>query len=228
MMRSSRLPDFFVFILIFSICAASVFSQTTSNECPLKIDNASTGVNCMLVKENWGGFLKNDCCGPPFQGYLRALAHRANQTGEVYLDSLEQESCLTSMRSADVDIFTCGIGRLTSGAGGCSDYSVADVVSKLGNSLKNFSDGCKLLDSGGGSDAAGCNQCLRKWEEMDFDSDSSNGLSKVEADMCRFAVLISLTSQRISDEHLINALYTCLGQKSSPIGNKQRNLNCIA
>nr|POE84420.1 hypothetical protein CFP56_41727 [Quercus suber] len=75
------------------------------------------------------------------------------------------------MKIRDPSILDSGIEKLTSGAGGCSDYAVTDVDAKLGNRLKNFGEGCKLLNSDGTSSQA-CSDCLRGSEEIVAASDS--------------------------------------------------------
>lgn len=39
----------------------------------------------------------------------------------------------------------------------------------------------------------------------------------VEADICRFSVLVSMTSRRIGDDKWVQAVYQCLGDQSLPI-----------
>jgi len=114
------------------------------------------------------------------------------------------------MKTRDPSISYCGIEKLTSGAGGCSDYAVTDVDTKLGNRLKIFGEGCKLLNSDGTSSQACCD-CLRGWEEIVAASDSGRESTKLEADVCRFAALVTLTSNKIDDTKWIDAVYGCLG-----------------
>ncbi|XP_016434830.2 uncharacterized protein LOC107761162 [Nicotiana tabacum] len=118
------------------------------------------------------------------------------------------------MKNTSSDTFSCGIEKLTSGVGGYSNYSNIVVVNELGNRLKNLRDDCSLMDSDGGL-TKGSNQCLRTWGSLA--SQSKNNLMKVEADICRFSMLILLTSQRISDESWINEIFHCLGDNSLPL-----------
>ncbi|KAJ8569811.1 hypothetical protein K7X08_006388 [Anisodus acutangulus] len=54
------------------------------------------------------------------------------------------------MNNSSYDNFICGIEKLTSSAGGCSDYSDTDIVNELGSRLKSLRDDCRLMDSEGG------------------------------------------------------------------------------
>ncbi|CAN4124227.1 unnamed protein product [Withania somnifera] len=104
--------------------------------------------------------------------------------------------CLTLMNNNSSDKFSCCIKKLTSGAGGCSDYSEIDIMNKLGRRLKSLRDDCRLMDSEGGLTKS-CNQCLRTWRAI---AASKNDSTKLEDDIRRFSMLILLTSQRVSDE----------------------------
>ncbi|CAN4123959.1 unnamed protein product [Withania somnifera] len=216
-MNCFKTPALIVFITIFSISLDFVFSQTTStfHKCVLdmNISSSSSGEACKTLDSNWDDFLTHPCCGLPFNRYLRALAHWTNQTRLIFLNSTQQSDCLTSMNNSSSDDFSCGIEKLTSGAGGCSDYSDIDVVNKLGSRLKSLRDDCSLMDSEGGL-SKGCNQCLRTWRAIA--SSSKNDSMKLEDNICRFSMLILLTSQRVSDDSWIDKIFHCLGDNSLP------------
>ncbi|XP_060212143.1 probable LRR receptor-like serine/threonine-protein kinase At1g07550 [Lycium barbarum] len=204
-----------MFIMVFSISWDLVFSQTTINKCILDINissSSSPGETCTTLDSNWDGFLTQPCCGLPFNRYLRSLSLWTNQTRLIFLNSTQQMDCLTLMNNNSTDNFSCGIEKLTSGAGGCSDYSDVDVVNELGSKLKSLRDDCKLMDPEGG-----CNQCLRTWREIA--SMSKYDSMKLEDDICRFSVLILLTSQRVSDEGWIDKIFHCLGDNSLPLAS---------
>ncbi|CAL1357995.1 unnamed protein product [Linum trigynum] len=150
---------------------------------------------------NWGGFL-NNCCGSAFPGYLYALGKRANQTdgSSVFLNSSQQTSCLSELSRHELDSLSCGIEKLTAGGGGCSDYSVADVEANLGSELRNLEQGCWFREGGSSS----CGSCVRIWRGIGGGSGS---------DVCRFAVLVSMTSRRIDDEIGVEKVYSCLEQQ---------------
>lgn len=207
---SSSLIKLFVFLII--IKSAFPLSPNTSCVLHLRLSSPENNSNCS--SGNWGGFLSNNCCGcsSTFNGYLDGLGQRANQTGQIFLNSAEQKVCLASMKSINGCVFSCGIKKLTSGVGGCSDFTVKHVVDKLGKRLKSLSEDCKVLGLNGESDKA-CSSCLRRWESMYM---SVN----VETDVCKFAVLVSLISQRIYDDKGLEAVYKCLGEKTLPLGNK--------
>ncbi|XP_059650422.1 probable serine/threonine-protein kinase PBL1 [Cornus florida] len=206
-----KLTFFFVFIISIFITTNFVISQTSDCITDIQLYSSWSDSNC--IEGNWGGFLSHSCCGLAFDGYLYALAHHANQTGLIFLNSTEQKDCLASMKSNEADVLSCGAEKLISGAGGCSDYSVSDVVNNLGNRLTSLGKDCKVLGKDNQSDK-GCSDCLRRWEEMSASSTSSK--MRVESDICRFAVLITFTSKRIDDDTWVKALYVCLGEQSLP------------
>ncbi|KAG7979601.1 hypothetical protein I3843_05G138700 [Carya illinoinensis] len=166
---------------------------------------------------NWGGFINNSC-GAVFDEYLHALGRLANQTGQIYLNFTEQGNCLGSMKGIDANITGCGIEKLTSGAGGCSDYEVKDVNMKLQNRLKILGEGCEGLDLDGKSGQA-CSECFRRWKEIGSASDNGRESMKVDADVCRFEVLLTLTSSRVDDEKWVKATYDCLGGQDVSIAS---------
>uniref|UniRef100_M0ZY60 non-specific serine/threonine protein kinase n=1 Tax=Solanum tuberosum TaxID=4113 RepID=M0ZY60_SOLTU len=124
--------------------------------------------------------------------------------------------CLTLMNNNSTDIFSCGIEKLTSGAGGCSDYSEIDVLNEIGSRLNSLRDDCRLMDSEGGL-TKGCNKCLKTWREIAYTS--KNDSMKLEDDICRFSMLILLTSQRVADESWIDKIFHCLGDNSLPLAS---------
>lgn len=158
-----RQPHSLILLFVFVSTVNSVLSQTPVTDCILQLSSPLNNSNCEA--SNWGGLI-NNCCSVVFDDYLDALGRWANQTGQIFLNSTEQNKCLNSMKIRDPSISDCGIEKLTSGAGGCSDYAV-----KLGNRLKSFGEGCKLLNSDGTSSQA-CSDCLRGWEEIVAASDS--------------------------------------------------------
>ncbi|KAK3018285.1 hypothetical protein RJ639_003553 [Escallonia herrerae] len=112
-------------------------SQPPATDCILNVRISSSSSNSNCRDGNWGGFLNNNCCGGAFDEYLYALAQRANQTGQVFLDSTDQRNCLTTLKSEETDNMGCGIEKLTSGSGECSDFSVNEVNDRLGKELRS-------------------------------------------------------------------------------------------
>ncbi|KAK1269660.1 hypothetical protein QJS04_geneDACA006793 [Acorus gramineus] len=106
------------------------------------------------------------------------------------------------MKAFGGNLSECGIGRLSGGRGGCSDYGIVDVENKMGDALRNLENGCEF--SMGVMDSW-CDVCSRRWKEMRTSLD----------DLCRFAVLVTLTSHRIDDETWVRSVYKCLGGKNS-------------
>ncbi|KAI3699792.1 hypothetical protein L2E82_44334 [Cichorium intybus] len=179
-------------------------SQPSSPYCPLEFSNVTTPQNC--EEGTWDDFLRDKCCKPPFNSYLDALAVRANQTGKIYLNSTEQTSCLKKMKDNVIDVFTCGIDKLTAGINGCSQFSVQDVFNRLGDEIVGLSASCGSLGGGGGYRNRSCGDCVKSWEAI-------NGVipGDSDADLCRFAVLTALTGSRIDDLTWKENVYRCLG-----------------
>ncbi|KAK6256486.1 hypothetical protein SCA6_017791 [Theobroma cacao] len=204
--HSKPVPVFCIFVLITS--AQVTVSQPSTTKCSLEFEStASPSSSC--EGGDWGGFLNKNCCGAAFPGYLDALGKRANKTGLIFLSYSEQTSCLASMKRFEGDVFICGIEKLTRGAGGCSDYSVADVANKLGDELRSFSEKCKFFSSDGFDES--CDSCVRSWKDI---GGTQSKFTDAESMICRFAVLVSLTSSKIGDEN-IERIYECLSRKTS-------------
>ncbi|XP_062118987.1 uncharacterized protein LOC133832692 [Humulus lupulus] len=107
----------------------------------------STPLFSSSCEGDWGGFLEKSCCGAAFSEYLYVLGQRANQTGKLFLNSTEQGSCLVLLTRFRGNISGCGIEKLVSGNGGCSDYSLDDVTNKLGDRVRSLNENCELTSS---------------------------------------------------------------------------------
>ncbi|XVE85054.1 hypothetical protein DITRI_Ditri17bG0061600 [Diplodiscus trichospermus] len=193
----------YVFVLFATL--DFVFSQTSVSNCILDIKNSSSTKESSCELGNWGDFINDNCCGGAFEDYLYALGRQANLTETIYLNSTEQKNCLTAMERFEKNISGCGIQKLESGSGGCSDYTVLDVVDKLGDTFRNLQEDCKELGTGSRPDHS-CSTCLRRWEEIGGSSD----YKQESADLCRFALLVSMISNRIDDENWVYAVFQCL------------------
>lgn len=207
------------FILIISIVFAMmnpVSSQTAIANCPLDGKFNLFNVNQTCQNASWGGFINHECCGLPFDEYLYALGQRANLTGQIFLGATEQKNCLGSMNATETSVLRCGIEKLKRGAGGCSDYLVTDVVTQLGDSLRNLTEDCDLGPDQDGSFNQGCSACLAQWEEIGKSSVSGTETAKLEANLCQFAVLITLTGKRSGDKKWVQTVYRCLGEQGLP------------
>ncbi|KAH9709005.1 protein kinase domain-containing protein [Citrus sinensis] len=212
------LPSSLFYILIFLTTLNGSLSQISSNNCILDIQFSSrSNSNCELG--NWGGFINRSCCGAVFDDYLRALGRQANLTGKIFLNSTEQSNCLASMKEFDKDVLGCHIEKLTSGAGGCSDYTVEGIVNKLSDSLKILAEGCKNLSSDGRFDQA-CTACLRGWEDIGGPSDDDLNNGKATADVCRFAVLVTLVGIWVDNAKWIQAVFKCLEEQPLALDEK--------
>ncbi|PHU27567.1 hypothetical protein BC332_05899 [Capsicum chinense] len=110
-----------ILYLINTICLA--FSQPSTAECILQLGKFSAADNTGGECRNWGNFLNNEACEGSFQDYLYATGIRANETGEMYLNSTQQTNCLTKMNDEGngVDVFGCGIEKLTKTGGSWND-----------------------------------------------------------------------------------------------------------
>ncbi|KAK7386886.1 hypothetical protein VNO78_27236 [Psophocarpus tetragonolobus] len=212
----------FLLLLLMFITFHLGCSQTSDSNCVLKIQISSSLISSNCELYNWGGFTKG-CCGPYFADYLYALGLRANQTGKIFLNSSEQKHCLTSMETFDKN-FTCyGIEKLTSGVGGCSDYTVTNVNNQLGDNFRKLNEDCMPL-SRNNSHNETCTKCLKAWEDISAKSDTATTGSESannSAYLCRFAVLISLTSTRIYDRESIHEVYKCLREHTLSAVNQE-------
>lgn len=203
-----------VCMFIMMITVKISVSQPSPSVCSLDLPSSLPDSDTTCTGRDWGGFLSENCCGSSFPAYLFALSQRANRTGLIFLNSDEQRSCLAKMEKSEPDVLSCGIDKLTSGGGGCSDISVANATHRLGRNLKSLTQNCKFEGSEEEFDQF-CISCVKSWQEIGQEhSISSNG-----TDVCRFAVLISLTSTRIHDESYIHRVYKCLENQKNQNNN---------
>ncbi|KAK4842598.1 hypothetical protein QYF36_024480 [Acer negundo] len=201
-----------VYVLIFLTVLNFTLLRTSGTKCTLDIQLSAIN-NSDCGSGSWGGFINNsNCCTSSFDDYLYALGRRANLSGDIFLNATEQKSCLMSMKEFKSNVLGCGIEKLTAGEGGCSDYTVVDTFNKLGDRLKTLDENCKGLRSYGRSDQA-CIECLRSWEKIGGSSDDEVEHVKAEADVCRYAVLVTLTGRRIDDAKWVQAVFDCLRQQ---------------
>ncbi|XP_034706406.1 nodulation receptor kinase-like [Vitis riparia] len=201
----------YIFIVIgavnFAVCHPS------ASDCILDFQSLSSS-SSSCEEGDWGSFLNKGCCGAAFGGYLYSLGKHANETGKVYLNSTEQRNCLTSMKRFEADAVSCGIEKLTSGTGGCSDFSVFDVTEKLGDEFRSLEENCKFVSPDGEWDQS-CSSCVTSWEDIR----GMHSTLKDETDVCRFAVLVSLISSRTEDESWFGKIYTCLREQDIDKGH---------
>ncbi|KAG4914471.1 hypothetical protein JHK87_052028 [Glycine soja] len=208
-----------IFILITTMESAT--SEAVDTGCSLKIQLSPLLNDSRSEEGDWDEILHNKCCGAAFDAYIYALGWRANQTGKIYLDSTEQRNCLSRMKSLNDDVFGCGIENLTSGAGGCSDLLVSDVRSRLGNELRSLDENCQQS----------CSLCLKTWNTIGgTDSRKTNAKTeKIEADLCRIAVLVTLISSKIENVMYVKTVLRCLGAQhiySVTFGDMLRKTAC--
>ncbi|XVF58100.1 hypothetical protein PTKIN_Ptkin07bG0035500 [Pterospermum kingtungense] len=200
-------PIVCIFILITTVKLS--VSQPSTTNCSLELKYIASS-SSSYEGGDWGGFLNQNCSSAAsFTGYLYALGTRANKTGMIFLNYSEQTSCLSSMKRLEKDAFGCGIEKLTRGGGGCSEYSIDDVANKLGDGLRSLSENCRFLSSDWLDKS--CGSCARSWNDIAWEHSNWKG---AESMVCRFAVLVSLTSSRIGDENN-ERIYECLSQNTS-------------
>lgn len=211
-------PTSILIVCIFILITTTKFSTSLALEegCRLRIQLSP--------------LLNDSSCGSVFDAYLYALGQHANLTGKVFLDSTEQRICLSRIIKGfnKDDIFGgCGIESLTSGAGagagGCSDFLVADVRNKLGNEITSLDENCQLETSGNKWELQSCPSCLKTWKSIG-ETDSR----KTEADLCRIAVLVTLISSKIENEIYVHTVLRCLGAQHIYSGksiNYQSSIN---
>ncbi|CAN4079264.1 unnamed protein product [Withania somnifera] len=208
-----------IFNLINTFCLA--FSQRSAADCILQLGKFSVAYNVGDEGGNWGNFLNNEACEGSFQDYLYAMGIRANETGQVYLSSTQQTNCLTKMNDEGkgVDVFGCGIEKLTKAGGSCSGFSVDDVSMKLGNKLGSLSYNCQFQHTAHDKGGHLCESCVNSWKDIKQMNSENDKYAEIESDICRFAVLISLTSTRITDQLWLRKLYNCLSNQKQPVNS---------
>lgn len=194
-----------IFILIMIIAtefaASSLASDTRS--CSLQIGPSPSPL------------LNDSSCRAAFDVYVYALGRRANQTGKIFLNSLEQRFCLHRMKVLmKGDVSGCGIQKLTSGGGGgCSDFSIADVGNLLSEELTSLGENCQLQNEKGLS--ISCSSCMITWK----------AIKRTRSDLCRMAVLVSLISSTMDNDTYVHALLRCLGTNNSILFSQAENLS---
>lgn len=217
--KRKRVPFSSVFTFVSLAAVSFLLTQASGSDCVLDIRQYSSWNTSDCEAGNWGGFVNNCSCGAVFDDYLYALAQRANHTQKLFLNSTEQKNCFLLMSSIDKDVSGCGFQELTSGGGGCSDFSTKDVFENLGNALKLLGEDCRVLGSPEKLDAKACSPCLKRWGEIVASASNVTELEKTETLVCGFSVLITLTGSRADDGNWIHALYKCLGDQNFSIGN---------
>ncbi|KAI4350742.1 hypothetical protein L6164_005163 [Bauhinia variegata] len=204
-------------------------SAASNNGCSLIVPLSPLLNDSSCKGGDWGGFLNNICCGEAFNAYIYALALRANQTENIFLDSSQQRDCLLTMKSYKDDVFGCGIEKLTSGAGACSDFSVAQVKNILGEELGSLDERCSLEKLEKDWERT-CASCYVAWKSIGATDcvNSNTEEGKTEADLCRIAVLVSLLSSRIQNDKYVHSIQRCLGAKRTYAENETSEIkqNC--
>ncbi|XP_028079147.1 probable receptor-like protein kinase At5g18500 isoform X1 [Camellia sinensis] len=216
--HNTKYPKLCFIIYIFILTTTIKFSVSQpSSDCDLYLQIIPPPNSSTCEWGEWGGFLDNRCCGGAFNDYLNVLGWRANQTGKIFLNDTEQTDCLTKV------IVGCGIEKLTSGSGGCSDFSVDDVTHKLGDKLRNLRENCQFLSPD--EENQSCRDCVRSWKDIKGTHSDQNGQpAETESDLCRFAVLVSLTSSQIEDRTWDGKIYKCLGKQDNYTENATVNI----
>ncbi|KAL2569132.1 hypothetical protein AAZV13_18G109900 [Glycine max] len=215
-------------LLLVLIALHLASSRTSVYNCVLDIQFSPSLISSNCELYNWGGFT-HGCCGPYFDDYLYALGLRANQTGKIFLNSSEQENCIASMQAFDKN-FTCyGIEKLTSGVGGCSDYTITDVINHHGDNFRRLNEDCMPFRRNGRPNET-CTKCLKAWEDISAKSDSTRGSesANINVYLCRFAVLVSITSTRIYDRESIQEVYKYLGEHTLSAVNQEVKVKASA
>lgn len=205
--RTKTIPILFLFVFF-----TRVLAKNLTDECVLDVQLSS---DCKSA--NWDGFFSADCCESAFEEYLSALANHANQTGSIFLNLMQQQTCRSSLEGGNGrNLLSCGVENLTAGSGSCSDFTLADVANKLESSLSSLDQDCELLES-----KNGCRSCFERWQKIGALTMNS---TVEETEICRFAVLVSMVSRKISDSKWVRAVYQCLGDHQSVRLHQSQNL----
>ncbi|XP_063947442.1 serine/threonine-protein kinase PBL35 isoform X2 [Daucus carota subsp. sativus] len=204
---------FTIFILIGNAECALISDEL---ECVLDLGGgvSSSLYNVSNVDGRWGGFLNKTSCARPFAEYLYALALHTSPGAQIFLNSDEQRKCLTTLNRPGLDMLGCGIEELTSGGGGCSNFSVDDVKLRLGDEFESMKGNCEFEDQGVKQEQSSCGSCVRSWMDIKGLYNDNDEPTDSESYICRFAVLVSLTSAKIKDEIWIQKTFGCLEDQS--------------
>lgn len=205
-----------IFYILLLICTLnSGFSHIFANGCILELGNSSIFHTSSCEQGDWGGFLNKNCCTGVFENYLYALGIRANSSGKIYLDSPEQSSCLSRMENAGLKGQGCGFHKFAISAVGCSNFSVSEVNQRIERNVRNLRESCDFKGVYEVWDQT-CTSCLKSWkDQIEVMQANSSAFTDKDSDICRFTMLISLTSTRIRDETWIRNIYSCLRNQQS-------------
>lgn len=205
-----------IFFIPLLICTLnSEFSHVFANGCILELGNSSILHTSGCEQGDWGGFLNKNCCTGVFENYLYALGIRANSSGKIYLDSAEQSSCLSRMANAGLKGQGCGFHKFTISAVGCSNFFVSEVNQRFERNVRNLRESCDFKEVDEVWDHT-CISCLKSWkDQMQVTQANSGAFTDMDSEICRFTMLISLTSTRIRDETWIRNIYSCLRNQQS-------------
>ncbi|KAB2624711.1 LRR receptor-like serine/threonine-protein kinase [Pyrus ussuriensis x Pyrus communis] len=191
-MKNCELPLMIVLFLFLCVLTFS-FSKTLDIECVLDVQDSSAWHGTSSEAGNWGGFI-NSCCEQ-----LSMITYTPWGTGHLFLNSTEQTNYLISMKGIKDDVLSCGIDKITSGAGGCSDYTKVDVFDNLRNTLEILDEGCNLLGRVKSGKRLYYQRKMRSHQNLKL--------------ICSFSVLVTLTSRRIDDKNWVSALHESLGDQ---------------
>ncbi|KAF8011450.1 hypothetical protein BT93_J1923 [Corymbia citriodora subsp. variegata] len=91
----------------------------------------------------------------------------------------------------------------------------------MGENLKRLSESCYFVNSDGEQEQT-CASCAKTWEEMRSMQPVATKSESVanDTDICRFAILVSLTSTRIEDSSYAQGIYRCLGEQTGGSENE--------
>ncbi|KAL4568501.1 hypothetical protein LXL04_024114 [Taraxacum kok-saghyz] len=197
-------------IFVFFTC---IIAKSLTDECVLDV---KLSLDCKTA--NWDGFFSTDCCESAFEEYLSALSKHTNQTGSIFLNMVQQQTCRSSLEGKNGrNLLSCGVEKLTagsgSGSGSCSNFTVVDVANRLESPLSDLDQDCELLES-----RNDCNSCLKRWQKIGALA-MNNSIEETE--ICRFAVLVTMVSRKISDGKWVQAVYQCLRQHQSGLDQSQ-------
>ncbi|WCJ38408.1 Protein kinase superfamily protein [Euphorbia peplus] len=192
--------------LIFTILLVLVFAKASEATCILDLEHSE---NC--DSEN--------CCRGVFNEYLYALGLMANKTGQIYLNSTEQNQCFASKHLQN-GVLGCEIEKLKGGRGGCSSYNKVDVLNKLGDTVRSLDKECRFVNSSETHKQEACSSCYRRWEEIGGTSKNGDEFNS-DTEMCSYAVLIIVTSSFIDDMKRVQAVYDCVSGQNYSLANAQ-------
>ncbi|KAH9304121.1 hypothetical protein KI387_008525, partial [Taxus chinensis] len=171
--------------------------------------------DCNEEASNQVGLSTRGCCTSAFNRVSYALAARTAVTANrsyIFLNPTEESLCreVFYVKHPTIKELDCGLEELMSSNDACSNFTVENVIEKLGQYFLSLKNECNNLT--GEQPTRACSNCLRKYRMATVNLLAENvNRSESSANKCGMALQITLTSMMINDTEWIDAFHKCLG-----------------